>query len=338
MLAEFALTPSIFDEAAHTDPDIWRDQLRELGSNMFPRTAAWPIMISNLYAGSWHNVALTIAKAIKDHRARVLCEDLLRNAASTLVHRPALGDWPGEDSIMWGREAIASHVNEPIERILACKPAHDVLSQECRFIWSIEQVQEPQFWQDVGSPWSQTMKIGNQVDSLRKLCVHSEFLCLVTPHISGGNDDETDFALALIKSTLRRPAEYQAVEIEVHTEAPEKPASADYPQRLRNIVQNVSLSLRSALAVGQKVRLTLWPKLLDRYIIAGVYTELSDGSRARSPRWGVSMQHIARKSDDREAKPPTPWSLLTKRQLTDEFDRYCKAGVAGFSHSTDVTG
>ena len=41
MLAEFALTPSVFDEEAHADKDTWREQLRELGTNMFPRVAAW---------------------------------------------------------------------------------------------------------------------------------------------------------------------------------------------------------------------------------------------------------------------------------------------------------
>ena len=104
MLAEFAFTPSIFDESAHIDPEVWRDQLRELGSNLFPRTAAWPVMISNLYEGSWHNVALRVLMAIKDPRARVLCENLLQNAASTLVHRPAQGEWPGDDSVAWGRK------------------------------------------------------------------------------------------------------------------------------------------------------------------------------------------------------------------------------------------
>jgi hypothetical protein len=32
MLAEFAFTPSIFDETAHADSEAWREQLRELGS------------------------------------------------------------------------------------------------------------------------------------------------------------------------------------------------------------------------------------------------------------------------------------------------------------------
>ena len=45
MLTEFAFTPSIFDEDAHDDKEAWRDQLKELGRNMFPRVSAWPVVV-----------------------------------------------------------------------------------------------------------------------------------------------------------------------------------------------------------------------------------------------------------------------------------------------------
>src|SRR5262249_3618320 len=141
-----------------------------------------------------------------------------------------------------------------------------------------------------------------------------------------------------VRSTLQRPVDYLKPEIEIHTEAPDKPTSSDYAQRLRTLTQNISNSLRSALSASQKVQLVLWPKLLDRYLLAGVYAELSDRTRSRSPRWGVSMQHIARKADERTASPPTSWALLTRSQLLDEFDRYCKAGVGGYITRVDIVG
>jgi hypothetical protein len=339
MLAEFALTPSIFDETRHADKELWRDQLRELGANMFPRTAPWPVMISNLYGGSWESVALQVVQSIKDQKARVLCEDLLQNAAKTLVHRPVHhDDWPGEDGAAWGREAISSHSVEPIDRVVACRPAHKVLAAECRFIRSIDEVREPSFWNDITSSWSQTMKIGDQIDSLRKLCVHSEFLCLITPHIYGGSDDETDFVVKLIESCFRRPAGFVSVEVEVHTEAPDKPAGSDYPTRLANRTHALKSSWKQALIPGHKARLVLWPKLLDRFVIAGVYTELGPGKRVRSPRWGVSLQHIARKADERASIPPTHWSLLARKELGDQFQQYCKDGVSGCVRSDEIMG
>ena len=58
MLSEFALTPSIFDEEAQPDADLWREQLDRLLSNMFPNVSAWPVMVSNLHSGSWQKTAL----------------------------------------------------------------------------------------------------------------------------------------------------------------------------------------------------------------------------------------------------------------------------------------
>lgn len=338
MLAEFAFTPSIFEEAAQSDPELWREQLRELGANMFPRTAAWPVMISDLYGGSWQQEAVAVVEAIKDPTARNLCQGFLRNVAHTLVRRPAHGDWPGEDAIAWGREAIGSHGDEPIDRIVACQRAFDLLSATCSVIRNIDEVRGAGFWKDVESAWPQEMRIGDQVQALRKVCVHSDFLVLVASHIHGtGWSDETDFAVDLIKSTFRRPKGYPPAEVEIHVEAPADPQSADYHKRLANLKANIARHIRSGLPAGQNVRLVLWPKLLDRYVVAGIYTATPGGVRCRSPRWGVSMQHIARKMDDQTSLPPTSWSLMSKRQLGETFEQYAKDGVMGFADTMDVT-
>jgi hypothetical protein len=309
MLAEFALTPSVFDEGAHADKDAWREQLRELGTNMFPRVAAWPVIVSNLYESSWHVFALQTVKSISDQRARLLCQGILDNAAKTLVARPALAaDWPGEDSVAWGQEAIDSHGAEPIERIVACRAAHTVLAKSCKFIRCIDEVQDSGFWQGISADWSPPMKIADQVQALRKLCVHSDFLCLISPDIKGGSDDEADFASEVIRSSFARPAGFPPPEIEIHTEGPHgNPAESDYASRLATRVSNVSQSLKRHIPAGQSIRLVVWPKLLDRVLVAGVYAEVASGGQQRSPRWGISMSHIARKPDERKADFFTEW-------------------------------
>jgi hypothetical protein len=199
-------------------------------------------------------------------------------------------------------------------------------------------VQAEGFWRDISSQWDQPLTIASQIQAIRKLALHAEFLCLITPHVRGTGDDETDFTKELIRCSFRRPSGFPAVDIEVHTEAPDHPTSTDFSQRLTNAVNNTTTSLRSALRVGESVRLILWPKLLDRYLIAGVHTATSGGSRLRSPRWGVSMQHIARRIDALAAKPPTPWSLLTRSQLGDVFNRYCTGTPVNHQHASTITG
>lgn len=329
MIGEFAFTPSVFDEEANPDAESWREQLRELGNAMFPRTAASAVMVANLYDGSWQNIALTTANAIKERKARELCQGILKKIGSTLVHRPAVGDWPGDDAVAWAREAVASHNVEPIDRIVSCRSVQDKLTAEGSSVRCISEVQADGFWRDISAEWDQPLTIASQIKSIRKLTSHAEFLCLINPHVRGLGDDETDFALEMIRSALQRRTGFPSVEIEVHAEGPENPASADFPMRLRNVVANISASLHSVLCPGQAVQLVVWPKLLERHLIAGVYTSSSGGIRIRSPRWGISMQHIARRSDERSSKPPTPWSLKTSQQLGDLFNLYCTGTCTG---------
>jgi hypothetical protein len=92
MLAELAFTPSVFDESVHEDKEAWRNQLRELGSSMYPRTSPSAVMVTDLYSGSWTVAVTAIVKSIKDSASRFLCEGLLKKFKDTTVRRPAFPD------------------------------------------------------------------------------------------------------------------------------------------------------------------------------------------------------------------------------------------------------
>lgn len=336
MMAEFALTPSIFDETAHPDVDAWREQIRTLGFELFPRTGVWPVLISNLYAGGWIHPAERFVEEIQDHKAKALCRDLFTKIKGQLVDRPVHLDWPTSE-LEWGREAIESHKLEAIDRILTSNQIHTTLQQELKEIRCITEVPDAGFWSGIESARPIPMRIADQVQTLRKICLHSEFLCLVTPYIGGTEDDETAFAIDLLKCVLDRDGRFHEVEIEIHTEGPDvPPASSSYPNYCSNKVSNITTSLRTALSSGQSVDVYFWPKLLDRVIVGG--TKADDSQNPRRPRWGMAMSHIARKPDERKANsPPTNWSLLGRTSIREWFDRYCKPGIQGFLPQTPFT-
>ena len=259
MLTEFALTPSIFDDEAHPDPGAWHEHIRELGLNMFPRVSAWPVMVCNLFDGGWHAVAFQTISRIKDAKLRTMCEDLLRRAAdacptatlSRLAHRRN----------RMGAEALASHAIEPIERIVATDATRGAIAAEGGSVRSIEEVLDGGFWHGVSAEATPEMRIADQIRALHKICLHADFLCLVTKNIYGGNDDETDFAVALITATLTRPPGFAVPDIEIHTEGPRDPSTHDYATRVKTLAANIVRSLTSALQPGQQVRLVIWPRL-----------------------------------------------------------------------------
>jgi hypothetical protein len=89
----------------------------------------------------------------------------------------------------------------------------------------------------------------------------------------------------------------------------------------------MSRIIRDTLSAGDAVDLFFWPKILERRIVAGTFTVNSHGHRQKSPRWGVSMNHVARGSDT-EADP-TNWSLLGREELDIWFRRYPKEDAVG---------
>lgn len=332
MLTEFAFTPSIFDENAHDDKEAWRDQLKELGRNLFPRVTTWPVVVSNLYAGSWTKTADQTVRGIKDQRARHLCEGILQNMQKILVDRPHCGDWPDED-IAWGREAIASDKVESIERIVADSKTKAALLENYNQIRSLEEVEDGGFWRGIASDASPKMIIADQVQLLRKLCLHAEWIALINAHTS---TNESDFALELVQTTFNRPASFTSVKFELHTQEPQKCVDeSDLQNRLRNVTNHISGLVRNRLAASQSVDLYFWPKLLDRLLIAGTYSEDSDGNLQKSPRWGVSMNHVARGADADAA--PTEWKLLRREQLDFWFRKYVFEHASDKPTSTTIT-
>jgi hypothetical protein len=317
MLTEFAFTPSIFDEDAHEDKDAWRDQLKELGRNMFPRVSAWPVVVSDLYASSWSQIADQTVKRIKDQRARILCEGLFQNMRKTLVTRPVCGEWPDED-IGWAREAIAAHHVEGIERIVTNIPTRMALLPEFSLIRSLDEVEDGGFWRGIVSDASPRMIITEQIDLLKKLWMHSDWIALINPFSCGS---EQDFALNLISVAFGRASGFGTPQFELHGQEDKKWV-------------NIVTQVRNRLSPGQTVHMFHWPKLLDRLVLAGTFSQESDGTRKKNVRWGVSMSHVAHGTEPNA--PPTEWKLLRTEPLDYWFRKYVKEDAADKPAPTQI--
>ena len=329
MLAEFALNLCVFDEQANPDRDAWLEELIELGAQMFPRLASTPVLVSNLHGGSWHSHVQQIAESVTDHAARKRCQDILQKAKNALVVRPAILDgWP-IDHASWAHEALATSDEEHIERIVTSAETKRKLDDPNPRIRSINEVVGGGFWHGIESTGLLPAKISDQVRALRKICVHSHFLCFFAPYIKGGGDqtDESDFARELIKSAFNRPKGFAIPVVEIHT-------THDFPaedqERLLKWASGIAGHLKHSLQNVQVVRLVLWPygDDIDRRLIAGVLTTDSAGRQLRSPRWAISMTHVALMKE----KPRHYYfSHMDRDSLDHWFNKYCRENIQGFS-------
>lgn len=323
MLTEFALTPSIFDEEAHEDKEAWRDQLRELTSSMFPRTSVWPVVIADLYAGSWSTHVVPYVEKITDHRTKRCCQELLANIRRMLVVRPECGDWPSEDDSAWCREAIATSAVEPIDRIVSVRTTKESYVQEFAAVRCIEEVEDSGFWRGIDSDASPRMVIAEQVDLLRKLCLHSQWVAYINPYCFG---NEQDFTLTLLVLALRRNTRFGPLHFELHAQSPDVSDTAEKARRQQKVTDNMVRQIEPKVTGSHCVELYFWPKrMLDRILVTGTFVRESSGKQRKSPRWGVSMSHVAHGSDPNAT--PTEWRLLRRERLDAWFRQFVAEDV-----------
>ncbi len=74
---------------------------------------------------------------------------------------------------------------------------------------------------------------------------------------------------------------------------------------------------------------TVWPKLLDRLVIAGDLTEDAARKKIKRPRWAISMIHVARRGDKDKNLPATEWKLPKSDRVGYWSGIHCKDTVAG---------
>ena len=324
MLSEFAFTPAIFDEDAHDDKEAWCDQIRKLTFSMFPDTSAWPVVVSDLYAGSWSSHIEAYVNSVKDHRAKKFFIEFATRIRERLVARPCCGEWPNEDDAAWCREAIATHAVEPIDRIISIRKTKVSSGSDFSIVRCIDEVEDGGFWRDIHADASPRMVVAEQVQLLRKLCLHSEWVALINPY---GFGNEQEFTIQLTALAMQRNTNFGKLTIELHANQPDDTNPVEQARKQQNVTNNMVRLITPKVTAGNVAELSFWPKLLDRIIVAGNYAKKSGGIKRKSPRWGASMSHVAHCNDPDVA--PTEWKLLRRDALDRWFREYIAENVTG---------
>jgi hypothetical protein len=335
VLTEFAFTPSIFEEAIQPDPGEWRSRLERLAERMFPQGYPPPVIIGDLYSGSWNREAAKLLPHIKDTNARTLAMNLFTQMSKHLVERPAVLAWP-EGQMAWCQEALesAKAMMEPIERIVACRFAIQGENPLPQGIRCLSEVRDAGFWSGIPGDDSPAMEIRAQVGLLRKFCVHAGFITLVTPHVNAGDDDETDFAIELMRAALKCRAGRAGTILEIHTDGPRDALPSD--PGIARYASAIKQKISRDLGKGHAYQLTLWPKLLHRRVIAGDMTKDAAGQPVKRARWAVAADHFARAGDERRGLRTAEWKLLRSNSVADLAKEFCSSRLKGHLHSESV--
>lgn len=328
MLAEVAFLPGVFDQKQFANLSEWKQHLRFIKLALFPSTAASPYFICNLHAGNLLAIARSFVESATDLPTKRICLDLLKLMERAAVTRPICNVcYPGESDLAWLHEAESSDRSEPIERIVVPPNVFEGIGKQFKGRgFCITDFDEPEFANGINSSWTPPMSIKSQVESIRKICIHSEVVCIASPYIFGGVDDDTDFVIEVVNCIRNRPADYPRAKIQIHFEAPSDAGSADFPSRLTSKAKCIAHSLRAKLGNEFDAELVAWPDFLDRYIFAGALTQTSKKVRKIAIRWGVFAGHTARRGDEHKNLADTNWHLLSAEDISKMFCGFDTSG------------
>jgi len=302
MFAEIALTPQVFDEHSNTDKDLWLESLYELGRGIFPRIAACPVIISDLYGGGWCDLVKNNLDDIVDHRVKRRVMEIYQQMKNYLSKRPSELSWP-DDEEGWVKEINCSHGKEAFSRIMLSDVCFQGYVSDGKPVHSINHANEERsgFWDCIRSDGDVEMDINKQISLLRPICLHADYMALRTTYVAGGDDDETAFVATLIESACNRPSGYHELAFfELHLDG----------SRIENfdtVTHNIVEKIRECLSKHVELRVYYWPHFTDRELVAGHF---SDGKKYQ--RWGISFNHIARPID---RSGSTRWHIIRQRDL-----------------------
>jgi hypothetical protein len=316
MLTELALMPQVFDDDANTDDSRWLEHIRGLGRCMFRPGTAAATVVSDLYDGSCLPVLKSIVDSIRDHSVRTYAQGLLPKILDAGVWRPQhpSSDWP-EDEEGWVKEAVAAHLQESLQRIIVTSHTYRQAHPECRAICSLAEFDEEK--EATPSYRMVPMNISQQVEILRPLWLHAGFLAIGSSSIHCKGTDDADFVTELAHSMFSRPWRAEGLVLDIHTMAAGRADSENVQNQLFNIRRRFGpLAGRS----GQ-IRVFLWPKILDRWLLAGSKAVSQTRPLSLKARWGITLNHVARR-DDSPDMAPTTWTLLTAADTTQLYKRY----------------
>lgn len=313
MLREIAITPSLFEQGANENVEDWRDilllLLRQFGSNQ----EAIPVVVSNLGNGQWLSHVCKAVFRIQDPKVKQRCMQLLTILENHLVKRSNSRQGTITEDYEWCEEAIKSSLGEPIDRIFTCEKT------KCRFpnstipIIDFKEILSDHNYLDFPEDSSPKLDVSHQVNNLQKLLFHSDWITLVSPY---GLNTEKVFTFQLVDAFAKvGNGNVQTVNLHVNSERDEADKLCSY--RNEELVETWTKRMKRYEGRMQ-ASVHFWPKLLDRYLLAGTYTE----DRKEKFRWSIFLGHIARKNSSER----TEWKLVSRQRANELATKYTNLG------------
>jgi hypothetical protein len=302
MLAEFFLTPDVFD----VPDDVLRSRLNEMRQMFFPRGGTSSFVACQLGEEAWRNAVIKRLKGIKNKELKsnawaFFCK-LIDHASVVRTEENARSNW---DEKRWIHAASKSSSLAPLDGTVAT-------ISDSNSTFTFDKFASDELLEKYSNPRLVERLADSQDSVLRTLCLHSDWLFVRLPYLKGGVDDEIATLKQILKATVRRSAFKPPSNIEIHVCPKEK-------IEMTNLLRNVKSELESLTVRHCDWTLKPVPKFIDRVIIGGEWANISERIRERRVRWLLTMTHVAVTQTRSDTPEKCTWALHGRKSAHETF-------------------
>lgn len=256
LLAEYALTPDVFDMTSYSSDEVCGLRLQSLKDVLLQEG-----LVRDLRGGAWVRLFLETGRPWHMRGKELLKKLAIQKRLVPAV--PALAQDPGSDG-EWCDEALASHGKHPVAGIVVTD-ATAAPHKNTSIVSSVSKLTSAAWWNTRSPSLRLKRTLVDYETALEVVLRHANSLMLVDPYI-----DPTDVHQYSDLFRILGRLQHRSVKplVEVHRAAWYGPGNDKRP-RLQEVVDALTPALTAtAKQVGISFEVFLWDDIHDRYLIS----------------------------------------------------------------------
>ena len=254
LLAEYALTPDVFDVTAYSSDEVCDLHLKALKEVLLHEG-----LVRNLCAGEWAKTFDNSSRPWHQRGKELLKK--LRAQQRMVLTTPAAGTTPQSDA-EWCVEALASHSVRPLAGVIATD-ATAVPHARTTIVSSVSKLSTAPWWVARSPSLRLGRTLADYEAALAPVLLHANSLTFVDPFIDPSAHHRYGDLMRLLAGLRARTLKPL---IEIHRAA--WYGGEDKRPQVREVVAALTPAITTAAkTAGLSVEVFLWDEMHDRYLI-----------------------------------------------------------------------
>ena len=289
LLADYALTPDVFDTTSYSSDEICRLHLQSIREVLLTEG-----LVRDLRKGEWRSLFAGGARAWHQ-RGKELVKKLATQGR--LIEYEAVREAPPAEDREWCEEALGSHARDPMAGGVIVTPSVKAEYSREPLVASIDGLSKASWWAGRSPSVRLVRSLAAYRQNLDPILRCANSLIFVDPHLDPGRHQYREFVDLLVHAGNRRPAPL----IEIHRVCYEGSGSSRQILNVAELERGFRQTLAAPLAAaGLQVTVFVWDDFHDRYLITNLMgISLPNGfDTTRDPKSVTTWTRLGRNEQD----------------------------------------